>query len=141
MTKGDPLTRTQLVNNGICYLFEEIRYEFNAIEIDRCKNVRLTSIMKGWSSFNPSRKTILENGGWLCEEGNIINDPAYFDVLIPLNMVLSCAEYYRKIIVNMKHELILLRSRSDLNAVIQTVEADALNNAPEEFKIDIFQIE
>ena len=97
--------------------------------------------MKGWPSFNPSQKTILENGGCSCEEGNIINDAGYFDVLIPLNIVLGFAEDYRKIIVNMKHELILLRSRSDLNAIIQTIEVEAPNNTYEEFKIDIFKIE
>ena len=26
---------TQLVNNGICFLFDELRYELNGVEIDR----------------------------------------------------------------------------------------------------------
>ena len=34
-------------------------------------------------------------------------------------MILGFAEDYRKIVVNAKHELILMRSRNDLNAVLQ----------------------
>ena len=108
---GNPSTRTTLVNNGICHLFEEIRYELNAIEIDRCKNVELTTNMKGWPSSAPSQKIILENAGWLCETGySITNTNRFFDVFIPLNMILGFAKDYRKIVVNMKHELILSRS-------------------------------
>ncbi|XP_024938956.1 uncharacterized protein LOC112494077 [Cephus cinctus] len=44
------VTNTTLVNNGICHLFDEIRYEMNGIEIDRNKNVGLTSLMKGYLS-------------------------------------------------------------------------------------------
>ena len=143
MTKADgtPLARTSFVNNGICHLFEEIRYELNAIEIDRCKNAGLTTIMKGWASFNPSQKTILENAGWLCDDSYSITTGGYFDVFIPLNMIFGFAEDYRKIIVNMKHELILSRSRTDLNAVLQTKGATAPDNIFEEFKITNSKIE
>ena len=47
-TNNTPVERTKLVNNAICHLFEEIRYELNAIEIGKCKNVGLTTLMKGW---------------------------------------------------------------------------------------------
>jgi len=33
---------TQLVNNGICFLFDELRYELNGVEIDRSRYVGLT---------------------------------------------------------------------------------------------------
>ena len=35
-TNNTPAERTELVNTAICHLFEEIRYELNAIEIDKC---------------------------------------------------------------------------------------------------------
>ena len=138
---GNALTRTALVNNSVCHLFEEIRYELNAIEIDRCKNVGLTTVMKGWPSFNPSQKIILENTGWLSETGqSIINTAGYFDVFIPLNMILGFAEDYRKIIVNMKHELVLSRSRTDFNAVFQSLGTGADANTYEAFKLEILKI-
>jgi len=33
---------TQLVNNGICFLFDELRYELNGVEMDRYRYVSLT---------------------------------------------------------------------------------------------------
>ena len=44
---GTGVASTNFVNNAIHHLFEEIRYEINAIEIDRNKNVGLTCLMKG----------------------------------------------------------------------------------------------
>lgn len=61
---GTAVQHTLFVNNAISHLFEEIRYEINAIEIDRCKNVAITSLMKGYTSFSPSQLKYLENSGW-----------------------------------------------------------------------------
>ena len=91
---GNPVTKTKLVNNAICHLFDEIRYEINAIEIDRCKNVRLTSLMKGYASFNPLQNHCLENAGWIDikENQSIVDDNGIFDVSLPLSMILGFAE-------------------------------------------------
>ena len=51
-------------------------------------------------------------------------------------MILSFAEDYRKIIVNAEHELILTRSRTDFNAIMQNVQEN-----PEEFKILLNRVE
>ena len=134
-TKADGTVEvnTKLVNNALCHLFEEIRYEINSVEIDKCKNVGLTSLMKGLISFNPTQN--LENAGWIdvAETQKIIDNAGYFDLSIPLSMILGFAEDYRKIIVNCKHELVLTRSKNDVNAIMQT-EA-------EEFKINLIKIE
>ena len=45
-----------------------------------------------------------------------------FDVSIPLSRIFGFAEDYQKIIVHTRHELILTRSRNDVNAVIQTAD-------------------
>ena len=54
-------------------------------------------------------------------------------------MIFGFAEDYRKIVINMKHELILTRSRTDLNAVIQKKGVGEENF--ETFKIDLLKIE
>ena len=137
------LEHTKFVNNGLCHLFDEIRYEINAIEIDRSKNVGITTLMKGWTSFNPRQN--MENAGWtdIEETKNIVNDNGYFDVFIPLNMILGFAEDYKKILINTKHELILRRSNTDLNAVL--LESYNSGNPPtatwESWKIDLTKIE
>ena len=45
---NSPLVHTTLANMGICYAFQEIRYEMNAVEINKCRNPGLTCVMKGW---------------------------------------------------------------------------------------------
>lgn len=132
---GAAIETTKLVNNAICHLFDEVRYEINAVEIDRNKNVGLTSIIKGYSSLRPGKSSMLENAGWLDveETRQIVDGAGYFDLCIPLSMLLGFAEDYRKIVVNAKHELILSRSKSDDNAVVQTVA--------EEFKLVLNKVE
>ena len=66
---------TVSTNNAICSLFSEIRYELNAIEIDKCKNVGITSLMKAFPSINQNQLEFLASAGWngknlLDEHGN-----------------------------------------------------------------------
>ncbi|XP_008217375.2 uncharacterized protein LOC103318043 [Nasonia vitripennis] len=96
--------------------------------------------MKGWISINPNQS--LENAGWLDVEETALslsNNEGYFDVYIPLSMILGFAEDYRKIVVNVKHELIIRRSRNDLNAVVQTAAGNPATF--EDFKINLTRIE
>ncbi|XP_053597654.1 uncharacterized protein LOC106693715 [Microplitis demolitor] len=103
---------------------DEIRYELNAVEIDRCKNVGLTSIMKNCISLSPGQLNLMENAGWLISnDSKLTNDIGYFNIPIPLSYILGFAEDYNRIIINAKHELILIRSNSDVNTYIHTPPA------------------
>jgi len=126
---------TQLVNNGICSLFDVLRYELNGVEIDRSRHVGLTSLMKGYASLTSSKAHSLENAGWYHaqETGRQTDANGYFDVNISLKMLHGFFVDYNKIVVNAKHELILRRDNTDNNAIIQT-EA-------EEFKISLIKVE
>ena len=118
--------------------------ELNAIEIDKCKNVGFTSLMKGWLSLNQSQSSMIENAGWIDvqeTERKINNDAGYFEVVIPLSMILGFDEDYRKIVVNAKHELILVRSRNDMSAVVQTGVGEGQARRFETFKIVLLRIE
>ncbi|XP_051164909.1 uncharacterized protein LOC127283850 [Leptopilina boulardi] len=132
------VTNTKLISNAICYLFNEIRYELNGVEIDRCKNVGLTTTMKTYISQTPNQIIYSENTGYLNfdDDSRITDNAGYFDVNIPLSMILGFAEDYRKIVVNAKHELILTRSRTDLNAVVNITGVER-----ERFKIILFNVE
>lgn len=124
---------THLVNNAICYLFESIKYELNSVEIDSSKNLGITTLMKGYLSLNENQAN--QNVGWLkvgTTVGNnnkLTNDQGYFEVIVPLSMLLGFAEDYQRIIVNAKHELILTRANSDANAVIRAAAGDAVAEA------------
>ena len=138
ITKADGVTvleKTTFVNNAIAFLFSEIRYQLNAEVIDKCKNVGITTLMKGYPSFNVNQLKYLENAGWKFDENIIIDNKGNFDVLIPLSVIFGFAEDYDKIIANVKHELVFTRSNSDVNAIIQ--EGDVA----EAFKITIEKLE
>lgn len=104
----------QLTNNAILFLFQDIRYELNGIEIDKVKNSGITTTMKSLLCLNEGESKMSKCWGWDID-GTKITD-GNFSVSIPLNKVLGFAEDYNKILINCKHELILLRSNSDLNA-------------------------
>lgn len=108
---------TTLVTNPFAHLFEEIRYELNGHVIDKCKNVGITTTMKGYASFNESEaKTYWNYGGtFLDEQGN-------FSVCLPLKTLMGFPEHYDKIIVKAKHELVLLRAKND-DAMFQQEKA------------------
>nr|XP_046491842.1 uncharacterized protein LOC124223661 [Neodiprion pinetum] len=136
ITKDDGVAAvmvTKLINMAVCHLFEEVRYELNGVEIDRNKNVGITSTMKGYVSLSPGQKCSLENTGWSSGDKELTDAAGNFDVVLPFNHVQGFAEDYRRVIVNAKHELILTRSNTDLNAVIQT-------SATENFKITLNKI-
>ena len=48
----------------------------------------------------------------------------YFDVNIPLKLLLGFCKDYNKIVVNAKHELVLTRSNTDHNAIMQSEPGD-----------------
>lgn len=114
---GKPTTKLKFINNAFCYLFREIRYEMNGIVVDSNRNVGLTSTIKSYLSYNESESIKLQNAGWFPKESEI-SDGGKFNVCIPLKILMGFFEDYKKIILNMKQELVLIRSSNDLDAVV-----------------------
>ncbi|XP_015116446.1 uncharacterized protein LOC107040742 [Diachasma alloeum] len=139
-TDGGAVTHTRLVNCAILHLFEEIRYELNAVVIDRNKNIGITTLMKNYVSQTPGQAALLENAGWILkdDERTILDASGYFDISIPLIMLLGFPENYARIIVNAKHELILTRGNTDVNAVVQAPVGEA---AAESFRLSLTKVE
>ncbi|KAK9872603.1 hypothetical protein WA026_021155 [Henosepilachna vigintioctopunctata] len=116
---------TKFVNNGIAFLFSEIRYEVNGFVVDVNTKPGLTSTMKGLASFNKSEAVKYENAGWFPGKESTIVKNGRFSVCIPLKMLLGFAEDYKKVMVNIFQELILIRSNSDKSALKCVVTTDA----------------
>lgn len=106
----------KITNNFLLFLFQEIRYELNGIEIDRIKNVGISSLMKSYVSLGSIDAKHSEIWGWKMDGVNFVNNK--FHGIIPLNKILGFSEDYDKIIMNCKHELILNRSSTILNSFI-----------------------
>lgn len=109
-----------IINNGISYIFDEIRYELNGFEIDKCKNVGITTTLKGLVSHKTSDVSELSNSGWnlFDDTKNKVVKAGSFSYCLPLKNILGFAEDYRSVIINSKQELILIRSRKDTNIFV-----------------------
>ena len=107
-----------LTNNGLSYLFEQIRLEINGIEVDNTRVLGITSTLKGYLSSTPVDYNCYENSGWTFKNGTkLSNSNGEFSACIPLKYWLGLFEDFKKILINSRLELILTRSHSDLNAL------------------------
>ncbi|XP_076660053.1 uncharacterized protein LOC143363339 [Halictus rubicundus] len=111
-----------LDNNAVPFMFEEIRYELNGVEIDRSRNPGTTTTLKNYASLSKTRSNALSNAGWLY--GNDDSKPTAtataainFNFCVPMSMLLGFCEDYKRVVINARHELILIRSRTDANAL------------------------
>ncbi|KAJ8931581.1 hypothetical protein NQ314_015493 [Rhamnusium bicolor] len=106
----------------------EIRYLLNGITVDSIRDVGLTSTLKAYLSYNSSDSVRLQNAGWFPKlkitDNVLVDSKGGFNLCIPLKMLMGFFEDYKKILVNVKQELVLLRSNDDLNAVISTKATD-----------------
>lgn len=116
IVEGDITKDSGLINNAGAFLFQDIRYELNGVEIDRTKNCGITTTMKGLVSHTKDECYALENSGW--DLGAIKEYDGTFSFTIPLSHLLGFAEDYNKVIMNAKHELILNRSSTDINSAV-----------------------
>ncbi|XP_071054930.1 uncharacterized protein [Onthophagus taurus] len=128
----------QLVNNAFLFLFDEIRYEINGVEIDRNIKPGITSTIKGYISYSDNESKALQSAGWIPKPQN--KQPTFitphFTACIPLNFILGFAEDYKKIIINARQELVLLRARNDDNCY-----KNSLKNSTKEMKIYLTNVD
>lgn len=107
-----------LTSNFVTHLFNEMRYELNGFELDRCKTPGITSLMKCSVACKSSDKSSLQL--FMLNEGGQVAGRSH--MLLPLKFIFGFCEDFDKIIMNSRHELILVRSRNDDNAYIGNQE-------------------
>lgn len=94
--------------------------ELNGV-VDAVVNPSLTTTMKGYLVFLPNNAIIYDTSGWSWLNASILLDARdNFNACLPLKMLLGFAEYYRKVLLNIRQELILIWSNFDKNAVVGT---------------------
>lgn len=114
-TTKEAMPSIEFTNNPMLFLFQDIRYELNGVEIDKVKNVGITTTIKSFLSLSEMEAKSSKNWGWDMNGTKIRGDK--FSASIPLNKILGFAEDYNKIMINCKHELVLLRSNTNLNSI------------------------
>lgn len=99
LAKQDGTATARLVNNATSFLFDEVRYELNSIEIDRTKNVGYTTTLKNYVSRSNDEIKMLYNSSWNMDaDSTILVENGRFNFCVPLKLLLGFAEDYNKII-------------------------------------------
>ncbi|CAH1105295.1 unnamed protein product [Psylliodes chrysocephalus] len=141
---GKVPTKLQFINNAIAFLFRELRYEINSVVIDSVRDVGLVSTMKNYLSLNENESVLMQNAGWFPKEIKklatdskgvvtvetekiLVDKDGNFNVCIPLKMLSGFFEDFGKIIMNMKQELVLIRSSDDIDAIISSDDSEKPN--------------
>lgn len=104
----------KLSNNAFAFLFDEIRYELGGASCDSSRNVGLASTIITYLTSDDSEAKHLSMSGW---GEPIIDSDGNFEAIIPLNRILGLFMDFRRIILNTKQELVLIRARNDADMV------------------------
>lgn len=119
-----PADSASTVKYFIAHLFSEMRYELNGFEIDRCKSPGITSLLKTIVACKEEDYQMMK----LFDLGadNTIN-VGNVNMILPLRFVFGFCDDFKKIVLNSKHELILVRHRSNLNMYRETAAVAPLD--------------
>src|SRR5580765_7212299 len=82
--KDEGSEQVVLENNCVAFMFDELRYELDGVEIDRNRNVGITSTLKNYVSLTPERGKILKNAAWDVSYNTV---ESYLNFCVPLNML------------------------------------------------------
>ncbi|KAL4127488.1 hypothetical protein QTP88_011655 [Uroleucon formosanum] len=108
-------------NNGLAFLFSEMRYEINGIEIQKLKSPGVSSCLKAYCSYTPNDLNALENSAWDSamdsEDNKNFMSNNVFTGCIPLKHLFGFCEDYKKILLNCNQQLILNRASTDIDAI------------------------
>ena len=134
--------KVALINNGIMYLFSDMRYHLASHEIEVLQNpghaTTMLGLLKYPDDFSKSQglnqvwakdtgdgtPTVGDNEGFKLRQNYIINMPegndnkGKFNFKIPLKHFLGFCEDYKKILYGMQQRLTLTRTRDD-NAIFK----------------------
>ena len=140
-------TVISLINNGIMYLFSDVRYHLASHEIEVLQNPGYATTMLGmlkypddfnksqglnqlWAPDTPiadNNTANMNNTGFKKRENHIINDSnprGTFSFKIPLKHFLGFCEDYKKVLYGMQQRLTLTRSGNIQDSIFRENAAD-----------------
>ncbi|KAL4142036.1 hypothetical protein QTP88_004568 [Uroleucon formosanum] len=130
VTKPDDLIDDiRFMNNGLTFLFSEMKYELNGIQIQKLVNTGITSTLKGNCSYNKSDIVSHYNAAWDDDVKNVNKDfieGGVFNGCINFKDLFGFCEDYKRILINCNQQLILNRASLDINA---TDRKNSMNKA------------
>lgn len=126
--------KVRLINNAPTFFFDEAQYNICGKEIERTRNVGITSTLKIFSTRNTDEALSLSNGGWAPKDIPDRSVEGDFNFCVRLDSIFGFANDHKTIIPNAQHELILHRSKNDLNCCFVT-------NAEFKFRVSLTKME
>jgi len=69
----------------MAYVFNEIQYELNGIEIDRTRHLGVARNLKNYISIKRNQQSFLRNSGWSIDDDFKI-EKGNFNFFVPLNL-------------------------------------------------------
>ncbi|VVC45251.1 Hypothetical protein CINCED_3A015353 [Cinara cedri] len=107
-------------NNGLVFLFSEMRYEVNGVEIQKLNSPGIYSTLKGYCSYAPHDLYELENVDWDLDETNFM-EKEKFSGCHPLKHLFEFCEDYKKVLLNCSQQIILNQSSTNFDTLRSTV--------------------
>lgn len=108
------------INNGLAFLFSEMRYEINGAQIQKLLNPGITTTLKGYCSYSKSEINSKHNSTWGSDPGKIDHefvDSDSFNGCIELKDLFGFCEDYKRLLINCNQQLIMYRASLDINAI------------------------
>lgn len=131
-----PSTDFQFVNNYIAQLFDRVRYIVNNVEVDSMKSLGITSTVKTYLTNTAAETVGLTTAGWKNVNSNDADKT--FCAIVPLSMISGFASDFKDVLIKVPQDLVLVRSRTDRNAIFCGTAANANN---QDIAINITSIE
>lgn len=117
LARGKDGTFTRL---SALHFFNEMRYELNGVEIDRCKLPHITTELKTMLACKSVDRSHFMAMTWL---GDLPITDVTYHLAIPLKFIFGFCDDYNKVVINSKHELILMRGHNDTNAFMAATDS------------------
>lgn len=112
-------TNIKLATGGWLHLFERIDYYIGDNKIDTVRKPGLTSLMKGLVSFETDKQYC--SAGWNLDhpgEGNTILSNGYFQIMIPMPLVMGFFEDHKSYVYNMCQKLVFYKAADGVNNLL-----------------------
>lgn len=120
--KPATVTIVKLVKNFPLFLFSEARLELNGQIIDSIRMPGISSSMKNYCLLSEQEKSAASEYFWVENVVEISKNMPKFSCCVPLHRIFGFCQDYRKVVLFSKLELVLIRSRTDLDVFVDSTK-------------------
>ena len=125
----EALQTVKLSKNFPLFLFSEVRLELNGQIVDSVRAPGIVGTIRNYCLMSEEEKSAATEYFWVDNVNEIAKTMPKFSCCVPLKTILGLCRDYQKIIVFSKLELVLVRSRNDLDCFAETTQSAKVNIA------------